>query len=282
MQSLLEVVRKTEGFFTQKGMENPRLNAELLFAHGLGCKRLDLYLQFDRPLDEAFLEKMRPLVARRGKGEPLQYILGEVEFFGLRLKVDERALIPRPETEELAEWLIAQGQEKPPTRILDLGTGTGALALALATAFPEAQVWAVDQSTEALALAQENAERLELAGRVSFAQSNWFEALEAGSHFDWIVSNPPYLTDEEWQSAAIEVRDWEPRAALVAPEEGTADLAHILTEAREWLAPEGRVALETGIAQHAQLGQIAEAQGYTRTESRQDLSGRDRFFIAYV
>src|ERR1041385_1467835 len=143
MLTLLEIIKKTTDFFAGKGIEPARLNAELLIGHALGLKRMQLYLQFERPLSETELEKIRPLVRRRGQHEPLQYILGETEFHGLRLKVDRRALIPRPETELLVEKIVGRVTSAPAT-ILDLGTGSGAIALALAKAFPSAVVTGVD------------------------------------------------------------------------------------------------------------------------------------------
>src|SRR3954471_14665010 len=155
MLTVLEIIKRTTDFFSGKGIESPRLNAELLIGHALGLKRMQLYLQFERPLAEPELEKIRPLVKRRGNREPLQYILGETEFSGVKLKVDSRALIPRPETERLIEVTMA-ALSTPPARILDLGTGSGAIALALAKHYPEAKVTAVDRSAAALALAREN------------------------------------------------------------------------------------------------------------------------------
>src|SRR5688572_718231 len=140
MLTVLEIIKKTTEFFAAKGVESPRLNAELLVGHGLGLKRMQLYLQFERLLNETELEKIRPLVRRRGQREPLQYILGETDFFGLKLKTDKRALIPRPETEYLVELLVTRLAAATPKRILDLGTGTGAIALALAKQFSEAHV----------------------------------------------------------------------------------------------------------------------------------------------
>lgn len=280
MQSLLEVLRKTEAFFADKGIENARLNAELLFAWAMGCRRLDLYLQHDRPLEEKLLEKLRPLVARRAKREPLQHLLGEVEFLGLALKVDERALIPRPETEELAEWLVEWGRGQPPARVLDLGTGSGALAVALAAHLAETAVVAVDADARALELAAENVAAHGLGDRVELRQGNWFGALKEGEPFDWIVSNPPYLTHAEWEEAAPEVKTYEPKGALVAAEEGLADLREIVAKAPGWLKPAGMLVLETGIAHHTTLEREARAAGFACFESRRDLSGRDRFAVA--
>ena len=280
MLPLLEVIQKTADFFSKKNIESPRLNAELLVGHALGLKRMQLYLQFERVLSEADLEKIRPLVKRRGMREPLQYIVGETEWSGLRLKVDRRALIPRPETELLMELLSAL-VTTPPAAILDLGTGSGAIALALAWRHSGATVLAVDQSEEALSLARENAVALNLADRVSFLRSSWFEMVPEGSRYELIVSNPPYLTSAETEAAEPEVRVHEPMAALVSAQEGTADLIKIINGAPVWLKEGGLLALETGIAQHAVLKPVLAAAGFTRVESRQDLTGRDRFIFAW-
>jgi release factor glutamine methyltransferase len=280
MLTVLEVIKKTTGFFADKGIENPRLNAELLVGHALGLKRMQLYLRFEQPLTEVELDKVRPLVRRRGAREPVQYIMGETEFFGLKLKTDRRALIPRPETERLLEIVAARLAGLPPAQVLDLGTGSGALALGLATAFPVAVVTAVDASEGALALAGENAVALGLAERVKFLQSDWYSALPAGGLFELIVANPPYLSAGETAQAAPEVREFEPAMALTAGGQGLDDLKKILAEAPQFLAPGGLLALETGIAQHAELLRLAAAAGFSPTESLPDLAGRDRYLLA--
>ncbi len=281
MLTVLEIIAKTTEFFAGRGIESPRLQAELLVGHALGLKRMQLYLQFERPLTEPELETLRPLVRRRAKREPLQYIVGETEFCDLKLKVDSRALIPRPETELLVEILAEKTKDQPPARVLDLGTGTGAIALALAQQFSSAAVIAIDASDDALALARENAERTGLASRVTLVKSDWFSALGPESAFDLIVSNPPYLTAQEVAEATPEVREFEPSRALVADEAGMADLKTILRGAHARLALGGLLALETGIAQHAELTRFATELGYARIESHRDLTGRDRFVLAW-
>ena len=280
MPSVLEIIQKTSEFFTARGIESPRLNAEHLIGHALGLKRMQLYLQFERVLLEPELEKIRPLVRRRAQREPLQYILGTVEFAGVKLKVDRRALIPRPETELLVETIV-EFQTQPPARVLDLGTGTGAIALALAKAFPEAQVTAVDLSEEALALAAENVAASGFAERVKLLRSAWFAAIGREERYDLIASNPPYLTDAETDEASPEVRQFEPRSALVAADAGLADLRAIIAAAPGFLADGGLLALETGITQHAELVRLAGESGFERIESRRDLTGRDRFLVAW-
>ncbi|WP_043582638.1 peptide chain release factor N(5)-glutamine methyltransferase [Geminisphaera colitermitum] len=337
MLTILDIITKTTAFFASKGVPTPRLDAEWLVGHALGLKRMQLYMQFERPLKESELDLIRPLVRRRGAREPLQHILGTVEWCGLTLKTDRRALIPRPETEYLVELIIAKlhpsrasisstasdvgrsAQSAPPpsvaapSRILDLGTGTGAIALALATHFPKAAVTALDASDDALALARENAAALALDARVTFVKSNWFSALppppppaatdtdisstaldvgrstldvgrsaqSAAPLFDLIVSNPPYLTDAEAAAAEPEVRLHDPRSALVAPDDGLADLRTLIDQARARLVPGGLLALETGPTQHPALRALATACGYARHESAPDLAGRERFFFAW-
>jgi release factor glutamine methyltransferase len=282
MLNVLEVVKKTSEFFAAKGIESPRLNAELLVGHALGLARMRLYLEFERPVTETELASIRELVRRRGKREPLQYVIGSVEFCGLRLKADTRALIPRPETELLVETVISRCKEQPPARILDLGTGSGAIALALARAFPEAAVVAVDSSAAALSLAAENAQMTGLSGRVQFTPSRWFEALASGAAFDLIVSNPPYLSRAEVAEAAPEVRDHEPAGALASGDDGYADIAEIIARSPAYLSAGGLLAVETGLTHHARASGSAKAAGYVRTESVQDLTGRDRFFLAWL
>jgi release factor glutamine methyltransferase len=281
MLTVLEIIKRTTEFFEKRGVESARLNAELLIGHALGLKRMQLYLQFERPLTETELEKIRPLVKRRGSREPLQYIVGEAEFCGLKLKVDRRALIPRPETEYLVE-LIGGKLGQPPARILDLGTGSGALALGLARKYPAARVVAVDKSAAALTLAQENATATGLADRVTYYASDWFSSVPAGEPFQLIVANPPYLTDTEVKEASPEVREHEPISALIAGGEGRADLEAIIAHARPFLAPGGLLACETGIAHQGQLREFAAATGFGRIESVRDLTGRDRYLLAFV
>lgn len=298
--TLLEVIQKTTDFFTAKGIESARLNAELVIGHALGLKRMQLYLQFERVLAEPELEKIRPLVKRRSQREPLQYIVGETEWSGLKLKVDRRALIPRHETELLVE-LIGERVPAPVTdavavtdvevngaptemRILDLGTGTGAIALALAKRYANAVVTAVDASGDALALAADNATALELGGRVTLVKSNWYDALPVPAadteRYDVIVSNPPYLTAEETAAAEPEVRVHEPVSALTAADAGLADLRIIISGAGRFLKSGGLLALETGIAQHATLTKWLGEAGFTEVESKRDLTDRDRFVFA--
>lgn len=279
MLTVLEIIKRSSEFLAGKGVESARLNAELLIGQALGLKRMQLYLQFERPLTEIELEKIRPLMRRRGLREPLQHILGETGFMGLTLKVDRRALIPRPETEQLVE-LICQRLPAAPRQILDLGTGTGAIALALAQHYPEAAVTGTDSSAEALALARENAAANALADRVNWVQSDWFAGLP-GRRFDLVVSNPPYLSEAEVAATEPEVKNHEPHAALTPGGDGLSALHRIISAAPDHLEPGGLLALETGISQHPGLLEKMRQHGFVRSESKPDLTGRDRYVFAW-
>jgi len=320
MRSVLEIITASSDYLAARGIENARLNAEHLIGHALGLARMQLYLQFERPLVERELESIRVLLRRRAAREPLQYIVGETEFFGLTLKVDARALIPRPETEYLVSLLTerlgaSEGPvtparthrsppvltDWPPRRILDLGTGTGAIALALAKHWEGAQVVALDASTDALALARENAERNGLADRVEFLVSDWFSALASGAEaqvitpFDLIVSNPPYLSAEEVSESLAEVKNHEPAQALSPGQSGMEAFYKIVAEAPRYLrrseASEsgegaggrgGVLALETGIAQHAELAGLFREAGFAHYEFLPDLAQRPRYALAWA
>ena len=270
-------MKKAAEFLARKGLELPRREAEHLFAAGLGLKRLDLYLQFERLLTAAEVEKLRGLTVRRGNREPLQHIVGKVEFRNLVLKSDKRALVPRPETEELVDLALALFPAEQTVRVLDLGTGSGAIALALAVERPAWTIAALDRSPDALALARENAALCGLTERVAFAESDWFSAVT--DVYDLVVANPPYLTEAEVAAADPEVRQFDPVSALVAAEEGLADLRKILEGGLVHLCPGGWLLCETGIAQHAALAELSTQLGYTEAKGVADMSGRPRFWL---
>lgn len=279
MQTVREIKKRTEVYFFQNNVPNPKLDADILIAHLLRIRRLDLYLDLDRPLTEAQLDALRPLVRRRAAREPLQYIIGSTEFYGLDLKLDSRALIPRQETEELVDCILKR-LSSDPMRILDLGTGSGALAFALASRYLESSVTATDLSAAAVKLAAENAEALNLKNRVRLLEGNWWTPLPDGETFDLIVSNPPYLTDLEMQNAEPEVIRHEPHSALHAGKDGLDDFRILLEGAPKYLSESGLFAMETGIAQGHTLTSMAEKVGL-RSEIVEDLSKRPRFFFAY-
>lgn len=263
------MLRLSTDHLADRGSDRPRLDAERLLGHALGVDRIELYMHLDRPLSERELGVARELLARRAAREPLQYVLGEWGFRGLQLKVDRRALIPRPETEVVVERCLALLDGLPEPRVLDVGTGSGAIALALAQEHPGAQVTAIDVSEDALALARENAERTGIA--VELRRHDLFEGLP-GEGWDLVVSNPPYVLPEEMGSLAPEVAGWEPGEALV-------DRGHTEALARAAagaLRPGGSLVLEIHEEKAAQAAALLGAHGYVDVVVTPDLAGRDR------
>ncbi len=273
MQTVLSVIQATTPFFQKNGVDSARLNIEHLLAHVLGKKRMELYLEFDRQLADQELEPLRALVKRRAAGEPLQHLLGTAEFHGRSFLCDKRALIPRPETEQLCELVLAAG---PAARVLDVGTGSGVIALTLAAAWPEAHVEAVDISADALALARENAARLGLAERVRFAPSDLLA--EVRGDFDLIVANLPYIDPAEVAQLAREVRH-DPPAALDGGARGLEIFARFVPQATRHLR--GRLALEIGHDQTAALTELLAAHNFQDIRAQSDYQGRNRFLFAH-
>jgi release factor glutamine methyltransferase len=278
VKSVQDILTATTAYFEKNRVESPRLNAEHLLAHVLGKRRIDLYLEFDRPLGESDLDPLRPLVKRRAAGEPLQHLLGTVDFHGRIFLSDSRALVPRPETEHLVEHLLALQPRLPkPARTLDVGTGTGVIALTLAAEWPDAIVHAIDISPDALALAAENTARLALTQRVVLHQSD----LLAGVHgiFDLIVANLPYIPSAEIATLSREVRH-DPLLALDGGPDGLAPIRTLLAQAPARLAPGGIIALEIGAGQSASLMDHLRALGYGAIRPAADYSGITRFLFA--
>ena len=274
--TVLEVLQSSADYFKKRKIDNPRLNAEQLLAHVLGRKRIELYLEFERDLIEPELVPLRELVRRRGEGEPLQHLLGTIEFCGLTFLCDKRAMVPRPETEELVELLQSKIQNLKST-IVDVGTGSGVIALSLAAKFPEAKVHASDISEEALALARENAERLGLSERVQFRKNDLLENL--GERFDVIVANLPYISMQDRQSLSREVLH-DPETALFGGESGDELVGKLIEQARENLQPNGLLALEIGIGQSQSLSELLAQKNYHDIESKRDYAGIPRFLFA--
>lgn len=285
MHSILEILDKSTAYLSAKGVPDPKLDAQIMLAHSLGCKRLELFLRFDEPMTEQNLAPFRELVRRRAKREPLQHIIGSVDFFGVKIKCDSRALIPRPETEELCEIVAEElfPDHSAPLKILDLGSGTGAISLALAKTYPNSFVRAFDISEQALALAIENSELNGLSERVSFEKSDWYSKLNgenSGGDFDMIISNPPYLSESELLNSEPEVKNYDPKNALVADDNGLAALKVVLKGAPDYLKENGILACECGCAQAQLLSDFAKSCGFSETSCRNDLSKRQRFLLA--
>jgi release factor glutamine methyltransferase len=265
----LEAVRDVARELGEAGVPSPRVDAEFLVAHVSSLSRSELYAS-DRALREEEERKLRSLVERRRAREPLAYVLGDWGFRGLTLKVDRRVLIPRPETEVLVERCLARLEGLAEPRVLDVGVGSGAIALAIAEEHPGAHVLAVDRSSDALAVAEENLSRTAVNGRVRFRQGDLLAGI-AGP-FDLVVSNPPYVTPEDFETLQPEIRLYEPRDALVGAGVGEA-IAH---EARSVLAPGGWILFECGDGQAGDLAAELERLGYANVTKSRDLAGRER------
>ena len=274
--TVLDVLQSTTAYLKKREVESPRLNAEHLLAYTLKCKRIELYLEFARPLVEAELAPLRELVRRRGQGEPLQHLLGTVEFAGRVFLCDKRALVPRPETEELVEHILRVTGQSPPSVILDVGTGSGVIALTLAAQFPNAEVHAVDISNEALDLARENAARLGLLDRVHFAQGDLVTA--AAGPFDLIVANLPYVGATERPSLSREVLH-DPPSALFGGDRGDELVRKLISAASGHLRPGGTLALEVGLGQADALTDLLFSKNYHDIQSIKDYCGVIRFLF---
>lgn len=257
-----------------RGIENPRLDAELLVAHSLGIDRVRLYMELDRPLDEGERAGIRELALRRRKREPVAYLIGSREFYGRRFRVTPDVLIPRPDTETLIEAALERWPEGE-ARVLDLGTGSGAIAITLAAERPPARVDATDISAAALAVARDNAERLGVMDRIRFLEGDLFAPVR-DERYDLIVSNPPYVAETERAALMPDVRDFEPSAALFAGPSGLAIHERIAAGVRDRLVPGGAVLVEVGAGQASKVAALFEANGLTNVTIHRDLGKIER------
>jgi release factor glutamine methyltransferase len=282
---LLEVIQRSTAFLESRGIESPRLQVERVLAHLLRIPRLQLYLEFDRPLPEEVLSAARAAIQRRGQRIPLQHILGSESFCGLEFEVGPEVLIPRPETEQLAEiawtWLehhAATTGAAP--AVLDWGTGSGCLAVTLATRIPAADITAIDISPAALEMARRNARRHGVEPRIRFVLADGVEPLPPGPGFDLVVSNPPYIPSAEIATLQPEVRDHDPRAALDGGPDGLDAYRRLASSLPPRLANPATLLLELGDDQAAAVSGILAGQGWTVIRVAPDLSGRTRFLEA--
>jgi release factor glutamine methyltransferase len=273
--TVLEVLQSTATYFQKRRIESPRLNAEHLLAFVLKRKRIEIYLEFERVLTEAELAPLRELVRRRGQGEPLQHLLGTVEFAGQIFLCDKRALVPRPETEQLVEKIADCRLPNADCRILDVGTGSGVIALSLAAKFPAAKVTAIDVSDEALALAEENGRRLGIQN-VTFAKSDLLDNLKGA--FDLIVANLPYIAATDRATLSREVLH-DPEIALFGGERGDEIVRELIEAARSHLAPGGLLALEVGLGQADDLAGLMAEKKYHDIATEADYAGVIRFLF---
>jgi release factor glutamine methyltransferase len=275
------LLKWTQQYFSTKGVESPRLDAEVLLSHILQKERIYLYVHFDEPLEGAELARFREMVKQRVKRVPVAYIIGEREFMGLPFKVSPAVLVPRPDTEILVEAVIKELGEKTDPVFVDIGTGSGAIVLSILKNIESAQAAAVDISAEALAIARENAERLELAARVDFFQGDLYEPVQ-GRIFDAIVSNPPYIPDADIEGLEPEVREYEPYGALAGGVDGLDFYRKLVNEGAELLRPGGFIAFEVGIHQAQAVAALANVDpAFSKTEIVKDYAGIDRVVILW-
>ena len=280
--TVLEAIQKSTDFLAKKGVESPRLQTELLLAHQLKMPRMKLYLNFDRGLTAPETDALRELIKRRAAREPLQHITGSTNFCGHEIAVSRHALIPRPETELLAElgWKLLAACHSPLITALDFGTGTGCIAIALAAKCPNAKITALDISAEALALAKQNALQNQVVERTKFLLGDGFAALKGKTQFDLIISNPPYIASAEIATLEPEVKDFDPRGALDGGTDGLDFYRRLATEAKPFLKPDGKIMVEFGDGQADAIQKIFELEKWLVEAVQTDYNQRARMLVA--
>lgn len=278
--------------FTRNKLDSPRLFAELLLAHVLGCDRLKLYMDADRPASDLERQTLRELVGRALKHEPVQYLVGEAWFYGLPLHVDRRVLVPRPSTETIVEQVLQHARAEPGfggktgegVCFADIGTGSGAIALVLLKNMPEARALAADVSPDALEVARRNAQRHGLADRVEFLHGDLLSPLQdhpAGRELHYVVSNPPYIPDAEWDAVEPNVKDYEPHAALRGGADGLRFVRPIIEQAPAFIRPRGLLLVEIAAATAPSVLELAKAHPMLEMPRiEQDLDGLPRVLVA--
>jgi release factor glutamine methyltransferase len=271
----------TARFLSERGSEYPRLDTEVLLAHSLGCRRIDLYTRFDEVATAEVRDRFRALVRRRLEGCPVAYLVGRKEFFALELEVNQDVLIPRPESEFVVMECLRLAKEMAQPRIVDIGTGSGNIAVTVGKQHPGAQVTAVDLSPHALAVAGRNATRHGVTERLRFLAGDLFAPIPAGEQFDFVLSNPPYIAHEDIPRLPVGVRDYEPHLALDGGPRGYVVFDRLVAEARDRLVSGGYLIVEIGAPQEEQARRrIAAHAGYQLAETIHDYSGHPRVLRA--
>ena len=279
--TVIEAIQKSTEFLGKKNVESPRLQTELLLAYLLKMPRMKLYLNFDRVLLPVEIDSLRELIKRRGQREPLQHIVGSTSFCGYEISVTRNVLIPRPETELLAElgWKFLLERQTPTA--LDFGTGSGCIAIALAAKCPNAKITALDVSADALALAKQNALQNQAAERIEFLLGDGFAALAGKTQFDLLMSNPPYIASAEIETLDPEVKDFDPRGALDGGADGLDFYRRLAAEAKPFLKPDGKIMLEFGDGQADDIKKILDNEKWIVEALQDDYSQRARILIAH-
>jgi release factor glutamine methyltransferase len=277
MITVLEVIKLSTEYLQKKGVESPRVNAEILLAEILKCKRLDLYLAFDKPLAEKELSDYREAIRKRGLRIPLQYIVGSVEFYGLKILVNENVLIPRPETELLVEKIINEAEKSVNIKILDIGVGSGNISISILKNLPNANVVAIDISELSLKVAKQNAELNSLQDRIDFKLCDIMnDSLNDLGKFDIIVSNPPYVSETDFDNLEPELKMFEPKIALTDNSNGISFYKKIIEVSDKILKKPGKLFFELGMGQSMQVKTLFEQKGFSNINISKDYSGTDR------
>jgi len=282
--TVARLLQWTTDYLKRRGSETPRLEAEVLLAHALGCQRIGLYTAFDQEPDEAARGAFRELVHRRAEGEPVAYLVGRREFYSLSFRVSRAVLVPRPETELVVVTLLdlakPWSQDHAP-EICDVGTGSGIIAICAAKYLSKARVTAVDSSAAALGIARANAAEHRVAERIEFFEGDLLESLPAERRLDFVASNPPYVSESEWASLAADVRKYEPRGALVAGPKGTEVIARLIPQAAERLRPGGYLLVEISPMIHEAVGKLLESEPRLEPQPTvKDLARHPRVVVA--
>ena len=280
---IVELLQTTTEFFKKKSITNPRLNAELLLCKVLRIQRVDLYVNYDRPIVPDELQQYRENIRRRASREPLQYILGKTEFMSLSFKVTPSVLIPRQDTETLVEWVLERFNGREKLNILDLGTGSGNIAISLAHYLRESKITAVDISMDALEVAQNNAILHKVNDKVSFVQSDVLDSQfysNLNKRFDLIVSNPPYVAEQEFLKLEQEIRDFEPKIALVAHDSNDVFFHRICELVPHLLEKDGELFVEIGAGQSKMVKSIFKKNQFKYFQIRKDIAGIERVVLA--
>lgn len=277
MLTVLEAIKLSTEYLEKKGIESARTNAELLLAGILDCKRLDLYLKFDRPLDENEKQTYRSFISKRGNFEPVQYILGETEFFGLKFLVNPSVLIPRPETEILIETIITEANSAERVNILDIGAGSGNIPVTLAKNIPNSFITSIDVSNEALQTAISNAEINEVKERINFIKQDIFDdnIFNLGN-YHIIVSNPPYVEKDEMKNLQKEIVNYEPQNAVTDGGDGNKFYKRISEISSKLLEPKGKLYFEVGIYQSRKVSEIMKENDFAEIKIVKDYQEIDR------
>ena len=277
MLTVLHAINKSTDYLEKKGIESPRMNAEILLADILKCKRLELYLMYDRPLTEKELTEYREYLKRRSTFEPAQYIIGTVEFYGLEFNVSPAVLIPRPETEILVETVIDSVNEEDELQIMDIGSGSGNISIAIAVNLPNASVTGIEISESAIAVAKENLKRYDCNKRVSFLN---YDILSVNkdelSDFDIIVSNPPYVSKEDYGKVQKEILNYEPNIAVTDFQDGFKFYRKIFSQTEQILKPNGKIFLEIAQGQSQKINEIMKENNFKGISIVQDYQKIDR------